>query len=103
MAKISIALALLSSCIEKSGNHSSSSENERPAIQNKYRYEFAEGSADGRQTCTTGIRQFENLAELCIGLQDSRLNVYCAEDLREEYFKGVCPNQKFEPFDSGSA
>lgn len=48
--------------------------------------------------CSTGEQSFNSRSEMCTGLQNNKLNNYCALDLRRIHFENECPGQKFSAF-----
>lgn len=57
---------------------------------NPYTYKFDE------KGCSTQVQQFKNQEELCLGLQNEKLNSFCAFTQRKNHFASVCPNQEFK-------
>ena len=55
-----------------------------PAGGAPYSYQFSD------LDCTTGKHEFATEEEFCGALTDNRLNEYCAESARREYFMAQC-------------
>ncbi len=76
-----ITLSLMLASVSACGSNQTDSQNS--ASRFVYDYEY--------NGCKTGSHSFNNLADLCSGLQNSALNNGCAYPLREEKFKESCP------------
>lgn len=64
-------------------------------VSEKYSYRLEDNG------CDTELRKFDSKEAMCAGLQDEKLNNFCAPEAREEKFKASCKGT-YKPFVSDS-
>ena len=69
----------------------SCSKDEPAPVVNPYVYLLSE------KGCSTQRQEFKNLEEMCLGLQNEKLNSFCAFEQRKNFFAKTCPEKVFTP------
>ncbi len=88
-----IALVTLIGCVEDPKRHSSTENKSAPeplVINEELSYKY---TVEGEGACSTGLQKFENRKDLCIALQDHKLNNGCAIGARSSRFSWDCEDE----------
>lgn len=90
---VALALSFLVSCgnsvsVGGSGGGASPADKPDPNV-GEFGYKF-EGVLENKQKCSTGVKNYANLQELCVGVQDNTKNNACALSERRALWEKRC-------------